>query len=150
MITITNGLVTLRVTRGAYEGYFKDKNFSIQNSAQSGEKSGQNFTYPPEKSAEEGEIFQAETDEDEPDAGNSPEPNEDPEVEGEGPSEEDENSPEEDETDDDEDYVPLSEIPLGEMKFEQLSDYADELGLDHDGVRSKKELRAIIRDHLNK
>ena len=44
----------------------------------------------------------------------------------------------------------MSEIPLGEMSFDQLNEYADQLELEHDGIRSKKELRAIIREHLKK
>lgn len=47
-----------------------------------------------------------------------------------------------------EETVDLSEIPLSEMDFYQLSDYADQLGLDHRGIRSKKELRALIRNNI--
>lgn len=45
----------------------------------------------------------------------------------------------------DEDEIDLSEIPLSEMDFYQLNEYADQLGLDHKGMRSKKELRALIK-----
>ena len=48
----------------------------------------------------------------------------------------------------DEEQVDLSEIPLSEMDFYQLSDYADQLGLDHRGIRSKKELRLQIKQHM--
>ena len=41
----------------------------------------------------------------------------------------------------------LSEIPLSEMDFYQLQDYAEQLGLDYEGIRSKKELRALIRNN---
>lgn len=47
-----------------------------------------------------------------------------------------------------EDDPDLSEIPLGEMDFYQLSDYADQLGVDHKGVRSKRELRNLIKSSL--
>ena len=53
------------------------------------------------------------------------------------------NSAQEDEALDDED---LSEIPLNEMGFGQLCEYADQLGLNREGVRSKRELRALIRE----
>lgn len=63
--------------------------------------------------------------------------------------EEDSTQQEEDEEEEEEEEIDLSEIPLSEMGFDQLTAYADELGLNHDGVRSKKELRYIIRQHLN-
>lgn len=58
------------------------------------------------------------------------------------------NSAQEDETldDEDEEYEDLSEIPLNEMGFGQLCEYADQLGLNREGVRSKRELRALIRE----
>lgn len=58
------------------------------------------------------------------------------------------NSAQEDEAldDEDEEYEDLSEIPLNEMGFGQLCEYADQLGLDREGVRSKRELRALIRE----
>lgn len=43
--------------------------------------------------------------------------------------------------------VNLSEIPLSEMDFYQLQAYAEQLGLDYEGIRSKKELRALIRNN---
>lgn len=58
------------------------------------------------------------------------------------------NSAQEDESldDEDEEYEDLSEIPLNEMGFGQLCEYADQLGLNREGIRSKRELRALIRD----
>lgn len=55
-----------------------------------------------------------------------------------------------DESEEEEEYEEedLSEIPLSEMSFYQLNAYADQLELDHDGIRSKKELRALIRNFL--
>ena len=47
-----------------------------------------------------------------------------------------------------EEEIDLSEIPLSEMDFYQLEAYADQLGLKHTGMRSKKELRALIKQHL--
>ena len=46
-----------------------------------------------------------------------------------------------------EEEVNLSEIPLSEMDFYQLQAYAEQLGLDYEGIRSKKELRALIRNN---
>ena len=43
--------------------------------------------------------------------------------------------------------VDYSEIPLSELGFEELCDYADQLGIDLDGIRSKKGLRALIKQH---
>lgn len=52
------------------------------------------------------------------------------------------------ETEEAEEEIDLSEIPLSEMDFYQLCAYADQLGLDRSGLRSKKELRALIRQNL--
>ena len=46
-----------------------------------------------------------------------------------------------------EEEVDLSEIPISEMDFYQLQAYAEQLGLDYEGIRSKKELRALIRNN---
>lgn len=58
------------------------------------------------------------------------------------------NATQEDEAldDEDEEYEDLSEIPLNEMGFGQLCEYADQLGLNREGIRSKRELRALIRE----
>ena len=53
----------------------------------------------------------------------------------------------EEESEYEEEEVNLSEIPLSEMDFYQLQDYAEQLGLDYEGIRSKKELRALIRNN---
>ena len=63
--------------------------------------------------------------------------------------EDEENAQNEDSEEEDEDDIDYSEIPLSELSFEQLCDYADQLEIDHDGVRSKKELRILIKNHLN-
>ena len=44
-----------------------------------------------------------------------------------------------------EDEIDLSEIPLAEMTYSQLCDYADQMGLDRDGIKSAKGLRALIK-----
>ena len=60
--------------------------------------------------------------------------------------EENENTEEDSEYEEEE--VNLSEIPLSEMDFYQLQDYAEQLGLDYEGIRSKKELRLRIKQHM--
>lgn len=44
----------------------------------------------------------------------------------------------------------LSEIPLSEMSFQQLQEYAKEIGLSANGYTSKKVLREAIAQHLKK
>ena len=44
----------------------------------------------------------------------------------------------------------LSEIPLSEMSFQQLQEYAKEIGLSANGYTSKKVLREAIAQHLRK
>ena len=58
-----------------------------------------------------------------------------------------ENKNTEEESEYEEEEVNLSEIPLSEMDFYQLQAYAEQLGLDYEGIRSKKELRALIRNN---
>ena len=124
MITITNGTLTLRVTQGAFQSVYARQGYKPVGGARTHETSGQVITTPLDENPHQGDSSHLKM------------PEISPEVNGEP----------EDEEDDD---VDLSEIPLSEMGFEQLCDYADELGLDHDGVRSKKEMRTIIREHLN-
>lgn len=64
---------------------------------------------------------------------NYPPEYEDPDLEALEPAEED--SEEED----------LSEIPLNEMNFAQLHARAGQLGIAHENMHSKKELKAAIR-----
>lgn len=61
---------------------------------------------------------------------------------------EDSTQPEMAEAEYEDEELDLSEIPLTQMSVDQLCAYADQLGLDREGIRSKKELRALIRDHL--
>lgn len=112
MLRITNGSVTLTVTKGAFNNYYKHCGFQIENRAEGAELEGVVTTQP---------NYTAEY------LGNSPQVK----------NEEDEE-------------IELSEIPLSEMSFEQLNEYADQLGLEHEGIRSKKELRAMIRNYLKR
>lgn len=116
MLKVTNGVLTVTVTKGAFESYFKHAGYSIVNLVRSDEESGVGSNHPTPDSPEDEETTQEEIDE----------VDEDPD-----------------------DEVDYSEIPLGELSFDQLIDYADQLKIEHRGIRSKKELRAAIREYLN-
>lgn len=122
MIKITNGRQALRVSMGAYESYFK------------------HLGYRPVDAIEPHENPEQENVHGDPETPASEDSDESSEVE------ETSGDPEDEEPEYEED---LSEIPLGEMKLSQLIAYAEQLGLEHDGTPSKKELRALIRNHLN-
>lgn len=118
MITITNGQITLTVPNSAYHTIYESAGFRPVESVVSSES--RLDSYPSTEVNARGEEMDDEQKEDF-------ESSEDTE---------------------EEETIDLSEIPLGEMDFYQLSDYADQLGLDHNGIRSKKELRALIRNNL--
>lgn len=118
MITITNGQNTLTVPNSAYEMMFKD--------------SGYHPLADEEHVTDEGDTFITAVDETPSDASYV----EENEALDESPDEEEEAE------------VDLSEIPLSEMDFYQLCAYADQLGVDRRGIRSKRELRALIKSVL--
>ncbi len=120
MITITNGQITLTVPNSAYRTLYQSSGFHPIEAEESVSAPADTFTAPNENAPEE-ENSVEET-----------EYLEEPNDEAESETEE----------------IDLSEIPLGEMDFYQLESYADQLGLDHRGIRSKKELRALIRENL--
>lgn len=128
MLQVTNGVVTLTVTKGAFKSFYEHNGFHAVDGEDGHEEAGVVTTHPTPETGHSGHSSQQEMAEDPEDA-------------------EDEEDGDEDDTEDD---VDLSEIPLGEMSFYQLNDYADQLELDHEGIRSKKELRALIREHLKK
>lgn len=128
MLQVTNGVVTLTVTKGAFKSFYEHNGFHTVDGADGTEEAGVVTTHPTPGMVHPGDSSQQKIVEDTEDA-------------------EDEADGDEDDTEDD---VDLSEIPLGEMSFDQLNDYADQLELDHEGIRSKKELRALIREHLKK
>lgn len=130
MLQVTNGSVTITVTKGAFKNFYERCGFHAVAAEDGAEGAGVVDTQPTPETPPPGDSSHQETAE-------SGEVHEDADEDG-----------EEDEEDADE--VDLSEIPLGEMSFDQLNDYADQLELDHDGIRSKKELRALIREHLKK
>ena len=122
MLHITDGRITLEVTKGAFKSIYSNRGFKPLDDTRSDEEEGL-VTNQPDLSSEFSDDSTQQED--------------------------DEEDLEEPEFDDDlEEPEDLSEIPLGEMGFDQLSEYADQLNIDHHGVRSKKELRAMIRQHL--
>lgn len=123
MIRITNGRITLEVSQSAFETMFKPAGFVLEGSSLSPEADGGSNTP---------DDFRL------PHLGQQEDEEEDSE----------ESEPEEPEEDEEEQPVDYSEVPLSELGYEELCDYADQLGLDREGIRSKKELRGIIREHL--
>ena len=119
MLRITNGSVTLTVTKGAFNNYYKHCGFQIENHAEGAELERVVTTQPNYTAEYLGDSSQVE------------------------------NEKKSDDYEEDEE-IELSEIPLSEMSFEQLNEYADQLGLEHEGIRSKKELRAMIRSYLKR
>lgn len=129
MITITNGVNTLTVSRGAYKSLYAAAGYRpvrVKGAISPLDPLGNRE----ETAGEAGEAG---------DEGIS-----DPEDKTGAPQ--DSAQKDDDLEDDDEEYEDLSEIPLNEMGFGQLCEYADQLGLDREGIRSKRELRALIRE----
>lgn len=127
MLHITNGVVTLTVTSGAFKTYFSSRGFTVLDATEKPEEDGVGNYHPSSEQTEDEEISQ----------------------EKEDYSPDDEESEDTDDSDDEE-SEDFSEIPLGEMDFDTLCRYADQLGLRRDKIRSKRELRQLIREHLKK
>lgn len=128
MLQVTNGTVTLMVTKGAFKSFYEPNGFHAVDGEDGHEEVRVVITHPTPETGHSGHSSQQELRQ----------------------SVDDTEDDDEDEEEDTEESVDLSEIPLGEMSFDQLEEYADQLELDHDGIRSKKELRALIREHLKK
>lgn len=124
MLQVTNGVVTLTVTNGAFKSFYEHNGFHPVDGAYGREEVERVNTHPTPETGHLGHSSQ--------------------------PRIHDSREYTEDDDEDDEIDIDLSEIPLGEMSFYQLNEYADQLELDHEGIRSKKELRALIRSYLNK
>lgn len=122
MLKIKRGNSVLTVTAGAYKNYYKHLGYEPVGVAKNGENPEEENTHPHDDSQHCGDSTH-ETDEEEDFSG--------------------------DEVEDSEDEADLSEIPLGEMSLEQLHAYAEQLGLDHEELSSRKKLRALIREHLS-
>lgn len=126
MIKIQKGDSNLTVTHGAYKNYYKHLGYKPVGVAQTAENPGEENTHLTEDSQHCCDPTHLKTDEDTAAEG------------GEGFADEEGADEEPD----------LSEIPLSEMGLDQLREYADQLGLNHDGLCKKSKLRALIREHL--
>ena len=118
MVRIKKGNTELIVSKCAYESYYKESGFELLSEPRAAEYDLTQETVHPEDSPHIGDESMREED-----------------------SEED--SEEEDEKD--VDGIDYSEIPLSELTLDQLRDYADQLGLDHAGIKSDRGLRALIK-----
>ena len=118
MIKIKKGDSVLTVTRGAYTNYYKSLDYKVLRASKTADISEQEFTHPEPDSAHLGDPSQLNI----------------------TPSDDSDEPDEEEELD-------LSEIPLGEMTGTQLKQYAEQLGLETEGLK-KRELRELIRNHL--
>lgn len=121
MVTITNGQMTITVPNAAYETLYKPAGFQLTRDEEDTLNTADTYTDGVHRTPEITDSAE-ENDEEEENIG--------------------------DEAEEETDVIDLSEIPLGEMDFYQLSDYADQLGIDHRGIRSKRELRTLIRNAL--
>lgn len=122
MISITNGNAILEVTVGAFKNFYEYRGFK-RISVPEHSIPPMEVSTPSEEEPGREEEFVQETEEDT--------------GELETYSEESEEE------------IDLSEIPLSEMSFDQLCERADQLGLNRDRIRSKKELRNLIRSSMN-
>lgn len=129
MVQITNGVLTLRVTRKSFLSQYQPCGYKLVDSHEEAFESSVGNSSAAIVEPRLGEVFQAESDSVE-----NSEPYSEPELEGLGEEFEEE-------------QLDLSEIPLSEMDFYQLCSYADQLGLDRKGLRSKKELRQLIKSN---
>lgn len=135
MITIRKGQHELVVTSGAYRNYFQHLGYEPVGVVESGENPREENTHSPEGSRDLEDSTQLKI-------GGAAFSDE----EGEELPEDSENG--EDVEEESEEEIDLSEIPLSEMDHEQLHAYAEQLGLDHKELTSKKKLRALIRENL--
>lgn len=122
MAKIHKGSQTLEVTKGAYRAIYAPLGWSLEASVE-----------PTQAELPEGEENSSTT------------PPEQPQNDFQQESEDFEA---EDEYQDEDTSEELSEKPLSEMSFDELKQYASELGLEYAGIRSKKELRALIKSAL--
>lgn len=127
MLTITNGVDTLQVTKGAYKVLYKHQGFCILGEELiSGQLSDKASEMP--------------YNDDDAEAVTYPDEAEHVKSDTENPAE---SAHYEDEEED------LSEIPLTEMTKTQLIKYAEQLDIDFDGTETRKDLRIAIRKALN-
>ena len=119
MIKIKKGDSVLTVTRGAYNNFYKGLGYRVLRATKASEPLEGVSIHPEKDSADSGDLSQLNI----------------------TPEEDSDELPEEEEE------LDLSEIPLGEMTGAQLKQYAEQLGLESEGLK-KRELRELIRNHL--
>lgn len=122
MAKIHKGSQTLEVTKGAYRAIYAPLGWSLGAPVE-----------PTQAELSEGEENSSTT------------PSEQPQDDF---QQESEDFKAEDEYQDEDTSEELSEKPLSEMCFDELKQYASELELEYAGIRSKKELRALIKSAL--
>lgn len=127
MLTITNGEITIEVTNGAFNNFYKHSGFRPLEHIYGGEEETVVSTH-----GLPSEQISAESTQQEMPISDAEENTAEPEAESSELEEE----------------VDLSEIPIAEMDFKQLHAYAERLQLDHKDVHSKKELRNLIRNNI--
>lgn len=125
MAKIHKGSQTLEVTKGAYRAIYAPLGWSLEASVE-----------PTQAELPEGEENSSTT------------PPEQPQNDSQQESEDFEAEDEYQDEGTSEELEELSEKPLSEMSFDELKQYASELGLEYIGIRSKRELRALIKSAL--
>lgn len=138
MLKIRKGNSTLTVAKSAFVSVFQPAGWVIE------ENGVAEIVTPPV-------LESANPDSGVTDPGENGEEDED-ETEGEDEDQDSEEEAENEESDEAEDYEltdeELEETPLGELGFEDLKRLAKIKGLDFTGLRSKKELKSLIRANM--
>ena len=135
MVVIKKGSRVYRVSMGAYNNQFKHLGYKIVGSDGETEKTEQNDPEKFEKAKPQDDEIG-----DEFEQGNDSETDEDADPEDDEETDEDE--------DESEDEDELSEKPLSKMNMQELEEYAERLGINTDGLRSKKEIREAIKEAM--
>ena len=126
MVTIRKGAHSLRVTQGAFLRLYKPMGYTVDGAEG-------DLNVPP---APDGNGATPGTDD------SSEDELKDPEDEGTTESEDEEET--EDDSDDEDD---LDEKPISEMSTRELRQYAENLGIDTDGLNTRSKLLRAIREY---
>lgn len=135
MVVIKKRNRVYRVSIGAYNNQFKHLGYKIVGSDEETEKTERNDLEKFEKAKSQDEEIADEFEQE-----NDSETDEDTDPEDDEETDEDEEDEDESEDEDD-----LSEKPLSKMNMQELEEYAERLGVETDGLRSKKEIREAIK-----
>lgn len=139
MVVIKKRNRVYRVSMGAYNNQFKHLGYKIVGSDKETEKTEQNDLEKFEKAKPQDEEIADEFEQE-----NDSETDEDADPEDDEETDEDEEDEDESE-EEPEDEDDLSEKPLSKMNMQELEEYAERLGVETDGLRSKKEVREAIK-----